>query len=163
MRYLNQWPAPLWIRRWMTWSARAGDGWLWVGLGLALLIFGGARRVAAVESGLLAEGSGWLTFHVLKRMIGRERPCALETHCWAHLLPHDRFSFPSGHTISAFAITVPVGLCYPLLFPLLLFCAFSIAVSRVLLGLHYLSDVLVGMGIGTLLGLVSYSWLGQVA
>jgi undecaprenyl-diphosphatase len=162
MRHLNQWPAPLWIRRWMTWSARAGDGWLWIALGLGLLLFGGNRRIPAIASGVVAEGAGWLTFAVLKRMIGRERPCALESHCWAQLLPHDRFSFPSGHTISAFAIAVPIGLSYPELFPVLLFCALSIAASRVLLGLHYLTDVLAGMAIGVLLGLVSYAWLGTV-
>jgi len=42
----------------------------------------------------------------------------------------------------------------------LLFCACSIAISRVLLGLHFLSDVVAGAVIGMLLGFASYSMLG---
>jgi undecaprenyl-diphosphatase len=162
MHHLNQWPAPLWIRRWMTWAARAGDGWLWIALGLLLLAFGRDRRTLAFTSGLLAVGAGLLTFFVLKRLFGRERPCALEAHCWSRLLPHDRFSFPSGHTISAFSITVPVGLTYPELMPVLLFCALSIAASRVILGLHYLTDVLAGIFLGTLLGIASLALTGAI-
>ena len=41
----------------------------------------------------------------------------------------------------------------------LLFCACSIALSRILLGLHFLSDVLAGAAIGALLGYASYSLL----
>ena len=89
----------------------------------------------------MSVGAGQLTFFVLKRIIGRERPCATEPHCWSILLPPDRFSFPSGHTITAFAIAFSLGLYYPALLVGLVFCALSVAASRVILGLHYLSDV----------------------
>ena len=42
----------------------------------------------------------------------------------------------------------------------LLFCAFSIALSRIVLGMHFLSDVLVGAGLGATLGYLSY-WVYQ--
>jgi undecaprenyl-diphosphatase len=158
MRRVNQWAAPGWIRQWMVAASRAGDGWLWMALGFGLLLFGGDRRFDALETGLVSVGAGLILFFLLKRITGRERPCSTETHCWARLLPPDRFSFPSGHTITAFAIALPLGLYYPLLLPGLVFCALSIASSRIVLGLHYLSDVLAGMLIGCTIGVASYSW-----
>ena len=76
----------------------------------------------------------------------------MEPHCWADLLPPDQFSFPSGHTITAFAVAVSLSMYYPEMLPGLLFCAVSIAVSRILLGMHFLSDVLAGAAIGSALG-----------
>jgi undecaprenyl-diphosphatase len=72
-------------------------------------------------------------------------------------LPPDQFSFPSGHTITAFAVAVTLGMFYPAMLPALLFCAFCIAASRVLLGMHFLSDVIVGALLGTGLALSSHA------
>ena len=151
MRRVNRWPAPRWIRFWAMLATRAGDGWLWYALGLVILIAGGPLRVHAVAAGLLATGSGILLFRKIKTLTGRRRPCAIEPHCWATLLPPDQFSFPSGHTITAFAAALSIGSFYPVLLPALLFCAISIAASRVVLGMHFLSDVIAGACIGALL------------
>jgi undecaprenyl-diphosphatase len=67
-------------------------------------------------------------------------------------LPPDQFSFPSGHSISAFAFALSIGLFEPSLMYGLLFCALSVAISRIMLGLHFLSDVIVGSLIGAGLG-----------
>jgi undecaprenyl-diphosphatase len=56
----------------------------------------------------------------------------------------------------AFALAVSLSLFYPALAIALLFCALSIAMSRILLGMHFLSDVVVGALIGTALGYVGY-------
>jgi len=77
----------------------------------------------------------------------------MEPHCWATLLPPDQFSFPSGHTITAFAVTLALSGFYPIMFPGLLFCAASVAASRILLGMHFLTDVLAGAAIGSCIGL----------
>ncbi len=90
----------------------------------------------------MAAGLGIAAFIFLKKCANRQRPCAIEPHCWATLLPPDRFSFPSGHTITAFAVALSLAGFYPSLLVGLLFCASSIAVSRILLGMHFLSDVL---------------------
>jgi undecaprenyl-diphosphatase len=156
MRRVHRWHAPRWIRLWMICATRGGDGWLWYAMGIVILLFGGPARLAAVGAAACASGTGIAVFLALKRMAGRKRPTAYEPHCWATLTPPDQFSFPSGHSITAFAIAIPLGLAYPPLMSGLLFCACSIAVSRVILGVHFLSDVLAGSGLGILLGYLAH-------
>ena len=111
-----------------------------------------ARNSLMATSAVLAVAMGIAFFLQLKRVCNRRRPCALEPHCWATLLPPDQFSFPSGHTITAFSVAVSLSVFYPAAVLGLLFCAASVAVSRIVLGMHFLSDVIAGAAIGTLLG-----------
>jgi len=152
MRRVNRWRAPRWLRLWMIAATRGGDGWLWYATGLIVALFGGPERFPALAAATLAAALGTGLFLKLKRTFGRKRPCALEPHCWATLLPPDQFSFPSGHTITAFAVTVALGAFYPAMLPGLFFCAVSVALSRIMLGMHFLSDVVAGAAIGGLLG-----------
>ncbi len=154
MHRANNWHAPRWIRLWAIAATRAGDGWIWALFGLVILVSGNEDRLAAVGSAGLAAIASVLLFMILKNLTGRERPNV--PHAWATLLPPDHFSFPSGHTMTAFAVTVSLSLFYPVLCAPLLFCAFSIAVSRILLGMHFLSDVLAGMLLGAALGCGAY-------
>jgi undecaprenyl-diphosphatase len=138
-------------------ATRAGDGWLWYLTGLSILLVGGAERLTAVASAGSAALVGVGIFTSLKKLSGRKRPCEIEPHCWATLLPPDQFSFPSGHTITAFAVAIAFGEFYPALLPALLVCALVIATSRILLGMHFLSDVVVGALLGAGLALISHS------
>jgi undecaprenyl-diphosphatase len=155
MRRMNRWRAPRWIRYWMIAATRMGDGWLWYGLGAMLLLCGGPQRFAAVEAASAAGLIGVGVFKALKRLSQRPRPCQLEPHCWSKVLPPDKFSFPSGHTMTAFSIALVVSYFYPSLEGPLFFLALSIAVSRVVLGMHFLSDVLAGAVLGVALGCAS--------
>lgn len=155
MRQVNRWRPPRWLRLWMMAATRCGDGWLWYGIGALVLLFGGPERFVALLATFTAVGTGIALFLKLKRLFGRKRPCALEPNCWATLLPPDQFSFPSGHTITAFAVAVSLGTFYPAMLAGLLFCAASVACSRVLLGMHFLSDVIAGGLLGAGLGFAS--------
>lgn len=156
MQRVNNWHPPRWIRLWAIAATRAGDGWLWYALLPLFLVFGGPERWIAAACCGTAALTGVVTFISIKRKTSRKRPCAIATHCWANLLPPDQFSFPSGHTITAFAITVPLSLFYPSLAAALLFCAVSIGASRILLGMHFLSDVVAGAVLGSLIGYGCY-------
>jgi len=57
--------------------------------------------------------------------------------------------------MTAFSIALVVSYFYPSLEGALFFMALSIAVSRIVLGMHYLSDVLAGVALGVALGCAS--------
>ncbi|MGB8476894.1 MAG: phosphatase PAP2 family protein [Candidatus Acidiferrum sp.] len=162
MRRMNRWRAPRWFRMWMILTTRMGDGWIWYGLGTILLLDGGAQRFSAIGASGSAAVLGIFVFKILKRLSQRPRPCQLEQHCWSKVLPPDRFSFPSGHTMTAFSIALVVSYFYPSLQAPLFFLAISIAVSRVVLGMHFLSDVLAGMVLGVALGCASITAFASV-
>jgi undecaprenyl-diphosphatase len=126
-------------------------------MGAVILLFGGEDRFRAVGAAAFAVGTGIALFLRLKKWTGRKRPCAYEPHCWAKLLPPDQFSFPSGHTITAFSVAVSLSMFYHELTVGLLFCAISVAASRILLGMHFLSDVLAGAAIGGTLAYTAVS------
>jgi undecaprenyl-diphosphatase len=120
-----------------------------------LLIDGGPQKFPAIGAAAFAAFFGIFVFKALKRLSQRQRPCQFEPHCWSKVLPPDRFSFPSGHTMTAFSIALVVSYFYPSLEGPLFFLAISIAVSRIVLGMHFLSDVLAGMVLGVALGCAS--------
>jgi len=156
MQRANNWAAPRWVQLFIVAASRGGDGWLWYAMGLVILVFGGPERFAALGASGLAAALSIVVFIWMKRFTGRRRPCQIQPHRWATLLPPDQFSFPSGHTMTAFAVSISLMLFYPSLVAVLMFCAFSIAASRILLGMHFLSDVMAGAVIGTALGYVSF-------
>ena len=157
MRRANNWVAPRWVRavrhQLHARSATDGCGTPWASRSCCLAANRAFKLWAPRES---RPRLSVLLFAWLKRLTGRRRPCQIEPHCWATLLPPDQFSFPSGHTMTAFAVAIPLALFYPTLAIGLFFCALSIAMSRILLGMHFLSDVVAGALIGTGLGYLGY-------
>jgi undecaprenyl-diphosphatase len=156
MQRANNWEAPRWVQLFVLGATVGGDGWLWYAMGFAVFLFGGPERFAALAASGLASVLSILLFIWMKRFTGRRRPCDVTPHRWATLLPPDQFSFPSGHTMTAFAVAISLSLFYPSLMPMLLLCAFSIALSRILLGMHFLSDVMAGAIIGAGLGYAGF-------
>jgi undecaprenyl-diphosphatase len=145
MRRLNRWPAPRWVQLWMLGATRAGDGWLWYGVALIVLLFGNRNAFWAM---IVSACIGMTLYTIIKRLTHRPRPCETEEHCWSTVLPPDKFSFPSGHTLAAFAVAVSLTRFYPLAAAPLFFAAGSIGASRMVLGMHYLSDVVAGALMG---------------
>jgi undecaprenyl-diphosphatase len=128
--------------------SRLGDGALWVSLLLVLPMVdpvGGWQRSGLV---LLLGAINVFINSSLKRCLRRHRPFEQCDGIRACTRVPDPFSFPSGHTLHAVAYAVLLSAFYPLLTPLWAGFAALVAVSRVALGLHYPSDVLVGAGIG---------------
>lgn len=156
MRRVHRWRAPRWFRILMILSTRGGDGWLWYALGIILYFYGGPHRFAAIGAAGSAAVAGIFLFRALKKTSHRQRPCDIEPHCWSSVLPPDRYSFPSGHSITAFAVAVSIGLFYPELMASLLTAAILIAASRIILGMHFLSDVVVGSAIGVVLATAAF-------
>jgi undecaprenyl-diphosphatase len=145
-------------RRYFAAISRLGDGVFWYVLMATLVAADGLQGLAA-SAHLAATGLIALTLYkLLKRWTRRPRPFASDARIRAWVAPLDEFSFPSGHTLHAVAFSVVALAHYPVLAWLLVPFSASVAVSRVVLGLHYPSDVLAATGIGVALGSLSL-WL----
>ncbi len=157
----NRWGRQAAVRRYFATVSRLGDGMAWYVLMAAIALFGGPQGLE-VSAQLAATGATALLVYVgLKRWTRRPRPCASDRRIHALVRPLDEFSFPSGHTLHAAAFTGVSLTHYPELAFLLLPFAASVAVSRVVLGLHYPSDVLAASALGGALAGVS-AWLWQI-
>jgi undecaprenyl-diphosphatase len=110
--------------------------------------------VAALFATLAAGAAEGLTV-LLKELTDRPRPPLADPTVHALIGIPDSSSFPSGHAATAFAAATAVGLLHPRLRAPLLALAAMVALSRVYLGVHYWSDVLVGSLLGTAVGLTT--------
>lgn len=132
-------------------ASRLGDGLLWyLMLALLPLIYGTAAIrpvMVMVATGL----TGLLIYRRLKSTLVRERPFIRHPGITLEMPPLDRYSFPSGHTLHAVCFTGQAVAHFPALAWVLIPAATLIAFSRVILGLHYPTDVLAGAAIGALL------------
>ncbi len=136
--------------------SRIGDWPLWVGVLVALPLVLGREALGPVVHMSLTAIAGIIIYKILKRMLLRERPFASHSDVCLFSQPMDRYSFPSGHTLQATSFMVMLATFYPTLMWLLLPVAISIALSRVVLGLHYPTDVIAGAIIGFLLAKISF-------
>jgi undecaprenyl-diphosphatase len=151
----NRWLARRTLARFFGTISRLGDGVFWYALMLAIALLGGSvGRIAALHMALTGLVAAAL-YRLLKRWTRRPRPFRAHSEIIAHVPPLDEFSFPSGHTLHAVSFTIIALAYFPLLAPLLVPFALLVAASRVVLGLHYPSDVLAATVIGCTLALVS--------
>jgi lipid A 4'-phosphatase len=107
----------------------------------ALFIF-----LAVAVSGILAD--------ILKIIFGRARPKLLfagdvYSFTWG-AMEADRWSFPSGHATTAAALATAFSLLWPRGIPVYWLAAFLVMASRIVIGAHYLSDVVAGAALGAL-------------
>jgi undecaprenyl-diphosphatase len=132
-------------------ASRLGDGIAWYVLILALPVLYGAGAVKPAIAMALTGLLGVVLYTFLKRLFVRERPFITHQAINRAAAPLDRYSFPSGHTLHAVSFTWQACAHFPELGWVLLPFAALVAGSRVVLGLHYPTDVLAGAAIGAAL------------
>lgn len=137
-----------WVRLWFRLISRLGDGIFWYAVMLGIFISQGQSGVAPILRMGLAGVAGTLLYKWLKGKTSRPRPYEVHQDIWLAGTPMDRFSFPSGHTLHAVAFCSVALFYFPALAWLLVPFTIMVAMSRVILGLHYPSDVLAGALIG---------------
>ena len=143
------------IRRFFSAVSKLGDYPAWVILGLIVAAQQGTGLLQFVlHTGVVAV-AGAMIYKALKKRLVRERPYVTHGDIVCGTAPLDRYSFPSGHTLHAIAFTVLYGAYEPTILFMMAPFAAMVAASRIVLGLHYPSDVLVGGSIGAAISTLS--------
>lgn len=135
--------------------SRLGDGVFWYALMLALLVVQGQTALPVVARMLAAGALALALYKWLKSRTTRPRPCTRHDRIRTSVAPLDEYSFPSGHTLHAVSFSIVAVYYYPVLVWLVAPFAVLVALSRMVLGLHYPSDVLAGALLGTGLALLA--------
>lgn len=136
--------------------SRLGDGVFWYSLMLALLAWDGLRAAVPVLHMGAVGFASLLIYKWLKGKTLRPRPFEINRDIFLSVAPLDKFSFPSGHTLHAVAFSVVLLAYYPTLAWVALPFTALVAASRVVLGLHYPTDVLAGALIGAAIATLSF-------
>lgn len=123
---------------------------------LLLLFFSQGRLHRTAVACAISLTISHIVVQILKKIFPRNRPYLALDGTKVMENPIADHSFPSGHSTAVFSVIIPLILFNPALGFLLLPVALSVALSRIFLGLHYPSDVLAGISLGTLTGLIAY-------
>ncbi len=144
------------IRDFFRIASRLGDGVFWYGLMVGILILHGAEGLTPVIHMALAGLSGTLLYKWLKGKTLRPRPYEVHQDIWLTGTPLDKFSFPSGHTLHAVVFSLVAIGYYPQIAIIVVPFGVMVGLSRVVLGLHYPSDVIAGAIIGATIARLSF-------
>jgi undecaprenyl-diphosphatase len=146
----------VWVRQLFCIVSKLGDGWFWYAVIMGILLSQQLEGLTASLHMIAAGLTGTWAYKSIKGKASRPRPFEVEQAISLGMPPLDRFSFPSGHTLHAVVFTMVALEYYPTLAWLLIPFTFLIAASRVVLGLHYPSDVLAGAIIGAVIAQISF-------
>ncbi len=154
----QEWMTPFW-----TFVTSLGDaGWFWIVVSALLLLPESTRKVGIMA--LVSLGIGALITNVaLKNLVARIRPYEVIEGLQLLIEPQSDFSFPSGHSCASFAAAMVYYRMLPKKYgvPAVVLAVF-IACSRLYVGVHYPSDVVVGVCIGVLSAWISYKIVQRI-
>ena len=151
---LNRLLTPQQERFWVT-IDRLGYTRTWLAVMGAIALLGGALGPRCAVHMFFSGFAGLICYKLGKNAACRARPCGIVNGVRRCVDPLDQWSFPSGHVLHATAFSTVAMAYYPQLALLLLPFIVLLGFSRVVLGLHYPSDVLAGAVLGAAISLTS--------
>lgn len=142
------------FKSFMKLMSRLGDGYVWAFLYFSLYMFRIKYAILYFARAAAAVFICIFVFLYIKSFFSRMRP--YKKHDKIPIMyPPDKHSFPSGHTMVGFAISFSVG-SYSFGSAILFYTIASlIAFSRVYVGLHYPLDVICGIVLGSIIGMLT--------
>jgi undecaprenyl-diphosphatase len=153
---LGRWPL---LHRIMTVISRVGDGVFWYTLMAGIFVLGGEQGMWVSAQMVVVALVGVAVYKSLKNNLQRARPYVTHPEILQLTATLDYYSFPSGHTLHAVSFTLVSGFWYPVLLWVTVPFTLLVAFSRVILGLHYPSDVIAGALVGAVLAGLSFTIL----
>ncbi|MBE5931967.1 MAG: phosphatase PAP2 family protein [Lachnospiraceae bacterium] len=135
---------------------RLGNGGcLWIALAVVLLVIGKTRKVGAMS--VLSLIITFVTVNLgIKNIVARTRPYEVIDGLVNLVEKQSDFSFPSGHSAHAFAVGVVLLVMLPRKFGVPIFIiSILMAYSRLYIGVHYPTDVIAGVLLGTIIAFIS--------
>ena len=148
-----------WIREFFATISWLGDGKFWYTLMLLLPIWYGKQGLSVTAEMAVVGIVALALYKIIKSSTVRPRPYTVHHAINNGTAPLDHYSFPSGHTMHAVGFTMIATEYFPALGWILLPFAALVALSRVILGLHYPTDVVIGATIGFTLASTSFTFL----
>jgi undecaprenyl-diphosphatase len=127
---------------------RLGGGWLYPLTAVLLFLVFRRRVVEALPSALFAVAGAHLLYPLLKRHVARLRPCDAHTDIASMSRALDKYSFPSGHCMTATAVAIPVATAFPEIAAVAAIVCVLIGWARLVAGHHYPTDLVAGMALG---------------
>jgi undecaprenyl-diphosphatase len=136
------------------WVNRLANGWIYLAIAVPLILLMGWHLWRPAAASLISVGLGQILVALIKPKLARLRPCDARPALSCREKPLDRYSFPSGHCMTAVSVAIPLGWAFPLTIPAMILVVALVGWARISLAHHYPTDLIMGCIIGASISLV---------
>ncbi|HWO96965.1 MAG TPA: phosphatase PAP2 family protein [Bacillus sp. (in: firmicutes)] len=148
-----------WLNLYFRWITHFGGAGFTISFVVLLALLSSKPLQTTALASAVALAFSHIPVAVMKKLYPRKRPYMKLMGTKVLKNPLKDHSFPSGHTTAVFSVITPLICHYPAGAFFLLPLALSVGISRIYLGLHYPTDVLAGMTLGTSMGVLLFIFL----